>query len=317
MGLFAVAALIWLWLRARGTGAGPAAWALVGAAGGLAALVREQVGLFLLVPALDAAWTALRTKDFRTGLSRLVALGGAAFEDDVAVHRIAALGEVADKPSTQDPAVGHAYRDQPDAVHLARLGECAGLQERQSSGGEDDAPDQPRHDRMTDEVRLEIGDRPDAAEAHRLIEARALQVEGLGQFLAGGGQLLLSFLGVLCLCVAARARQRRDRLAVRIFDRDAALVGEDEPIGPFADRDIRINVLVAGSTATPGSDNLAAQTDPGSSIEQFRAERVSTIPLGRFAQPAEIADAAVFLASDLSSFTTGSTVTADGGFNQV
>jgi NAD(P)-dependent dehydrogenase (short-subunit alcohol dehydrogenase family) len=31
----------------------------------------------------------------------------------------------------------------------------------------------------------------------------------------------------------------------------------------------------------------------------------------------EIADAAVFLASDLSSFTTGSTITADGGFNQV
>jgi NAD(P)-dependent dehydrogenase (short-subunit alcohol dehydrogenase family) len=85
----------------------------------------------------------------------------------------------------------------------------------------------------------------------------------------------------------------------------------------LADRDIRVNVLVAGSTATPGSDNLAAQTDPESSIEQFRAERVSTIPLGRFAQPAEIANAAVFLASDLSSFTTGSTVTADGGFNQV
>jgi NAD(P)-dependent dehydrogenase (short-subunit alcohol dehydrogenase family) len=85
----------------------------------------------------------------------------------------------------------------------------------------------------------------------------------------------------------------------------------------LAGRNVRVNVLVAGSTATPGSDNLAAQTDPNSSIEQFRAERVSTIPLGRFADPVEIANAAVFLASDLSSFTTGSTVTADGGFNQV
>ena len=85
----------------------------------------------------------------------------------------------------------------------------------------------------------------------------------------------------------------------------------------LADRSIRVNVLVAGSTATPGSDNLAAQTDPNSSIEKFRAARVSTIPLGRFADPVEIANAAVFLASDLSSFTTGSTVTADGGFNQV
>lgn len=85
----------------------------------------------------------------------------------------------------------------------------------------------------------------------------------------------------------------------------------------LADRNIRVNVLVAGSTATPGSDNLAAQTDPNSSIEEFRAGRVATIPLKRFADPVEIANAAVFLASDLSSFTTGSTVTADGGFNQV
>src|SRR6202000_209740 len=85
----------------------------------------------------------------------------------------------------------------------------------------------------------------------------------------------------------------------------------------LAERNIRVNVVVAGSTATPGSDNLAAQTDPNTSIEQFRAARASTIPLGRFADPVEIANAAVFLASDLSSFTTGFTVTADGGFNQV
>jgi NAD(P)-dependent dehydrogenase (short-subunit alcohol dehydrogenase family) len=85
----------------------------------------------------------------------------------------------------------------------------------------------------------------------------------------------------------------------------------------LADRNIRVNVIVAGSTATPGSDALAAQTDPEASIDEFRAGRVATIPLGRFADPIEIANAAVFLASDLSSFTTGSTVTADGGFNQV
>ncbi|OBK82739.1 SDR family NAD(P)-dependent oxidoreductase [Mycobacterium sp. 1165178.9] len=85
----------------------------------------------------------------------------------------------------------------------------------------------------------------------------------------------------------------------------------------LADRNIRVNVIVAGSTATPGSNALAAQTDPETSIEEFRAGRIATIPLGRFADPAEIANAAVFLASDLSSFTTGSTVTADGGFNQV
>ncbi len=85
----------------------------------------------------------------------------------------------------------------------------------------------------------------------------------------------------------------------------------------LADRNIRVNVIVAGSTATPGSNALAAQTDPEASIEEFRAGRITSIPLARFAEPTEIANAAVFLASDLSSFTTGSTVTADGGFNQV
>jgi NAD(P)-dependent dehydrogenase (short-subunit alcohol dehydrogenase family) len=85
----------------------------------------------------------------------------------------------------------------------------------------------------------------------------------------------------------------------------------------LADRNIRVNVIVAGSTATPGNDNLAAQTNPDVSIHEFRAGRISTIPLRRFAEPIEIANAAVFLASELSSFTTGSTITADGGFNQV
>ena len=65
-----------------------------------------------------------------------VALGGAALEYDVAVHRIAALGEVADHAGTQDPVVGRAYRDQPDAGHFARLGECADLQQCDRSGGE-------------------------------------------------------------------------------------------------------------------------------------------------------------------------------------
>jgi NAD(P)-dependent dehydrogenase (short-subunit alcohol dehydrogenase family) len=85
----------------------------------------------------------------------------------------------------------------------------------------------------------------------------------------------------------------------------------------LADRGIRVNVLVPGSTATPGSDNLAAQTNPNSSVAEFRAARISTIPLGRFGEAVEIANAAVFLASEMSSFVTGSTIDADGGFNQV
>lgn len=83
------------------------------------------------------------------------------------------------------------------------------------------------------------------------------------------------------------------------------------------DRGIRVNVVVAGSTTTPGSDNLAEQTNPGVSIAHFRADRIAGIPLGRFGEPVEIANAALFLASDLASFTTGSSLAADGGANQV
>ena len=85
----------------------------------------------------------------------------------------------------------------------------------------------------------------------------------------------------------------------------------------LADRGVRVNVLVAGSTATPGSDNHGRANRARLVDRRVPRGRVSTIPLGRFADPVEIANAAVFLASDLSSFTTGSTVTADGGFNQV
>jgi NAD(P)-dependent dehydrogenase (short-subunit alcohol dehydrogenase family) len=85
----------------------------------------------------------------------------------------------------------------------------------------------------------------------------------------------------------------------------------------LAPRGFRVNLIVTGSTATPGIDALAEQTSPGTPIEEFRAGRVAGIPLGRFAEPTEIANAAVFLASDLSSFTTGAAIAADGGANQI
>lgn len=77
--LFAVSLLLWLWLRLRAGGEGTiGAWALVGAAGGLAALVREQDVLFLAAPALDLAWRHLRPLRLRALLARGLAMGAAA-----------------------------------------------------------------------------------------------------------------------------------------------------------------------------------------------------------------------------------------------
>jgi hypothetical protein len=75
--LFAVSLLLWLWLRARGEG-GALAWARVGLAGGLAALVREQDALFLAVPVADLAWTTLRERTWKRGALGLGLMGVAA-----------------------------------------------------------------------------------------------------------------------------------------------------------------------------------------------------------------------------------------------
>jgi NAD(P)-dependent dehydrogenase (short-subunit alcohol dehydrogenase family) len=82
----------------------------------------------------------------------------------------------------------------------------------------------------------------------------------------------------------------------------------------LAARAIRVNVLVPGNTSTPGWHDLAPN-------EEVHAEMLnhvkSTVPLKRLAAPEEIARAAVFLASDDSSYVTGSELFVDGGSAQV
>ncbi len=76
---------------------------------------------------------------------------------------------------------------------------------------------------------------------------------------------------------------------------------------------IRVNVLSPGATDTPGIRGLAEADAGDAMLEGFAAQ----IPLGRVAQPEEMAAVALFLASDDSSFMTGSEVFADGGAAQV
>jgi len=74
----------------------------------------------------------------------------------------------------------------------------------------------------------------------------------------------------------------------------------------FARRGIRANALCPGPIETPLLAELLA--DPAR-----RERRLVHIPLGRFGEAEEIANAALFLASDESSFITGSTFVVDGG----
>jgi NAD(P)-dependent dehydrogenase (short-subunit alcohol dehydrogenase family) len=74
------------------------------------------------------------------------------------------------------------------------------------------------------------------------------------------------------------------------------------------DRRIRSNVLSPGPVATP-----QAALQPPEAIARI----VSTVPMGRMAEPEEIAKVALFLASDDSSYVTGIELFADGGRAQI
>ncbi len=77
---------------------------------------------------------------------------------------------------------------------------------------------------------------------------------------------------------------------------------------------IRVNMLAPGATSTPGLHGLA-QTEEAAR-EMMEAMAAAT-PLGRIADPAEIANVALFLASDESSFITGTELFVDGGSAQI
>jgi 2-keto-3-deoxy-L-fuconate dehydrogenase len=92
----------------------------------------------------------------------------------------------------------------------------------------------------------------------------------------------------------------------------AGIIGLTKAIAiDFITQRIRCNAICPGTIETPSlEDRIAAQ---GGDAEARRAF-VARQPLGRFGTPEEIAALAVYLASDESGFTTGTTHVADGGF---
>jgi NAD(P)-dependent dehydrogenase (short-subunit alcohol dehydrogenase family) len=77
----------------------------------------------------------------------------------------------------------------------------------------------------------------------------------------------------------------------------------------FARRGVRVNALCPGPVSTPLLQDLFAK-DPNQA-----ARRLVHLPMGRFAEVEEIAQAALFLATDESSYVTASTFLVDGGLS--
>jgi NAD(P)-dependent dehydrogenase (short-subunit alcohol dehydrogenase family) len=80
------------------------------------------------------------------------------------------------------------------------------------------------------------------------------------------------------------------------------------------ERKLRVNALSPGPIDTPIFDDLAPTKE---GVDKIKDGFISTIPLGRMGEADEIAKAALFLASDDSSFVTGIELFVDGGRAQV
>ena len=78
----------------------------------------------------------------------------------------------------------------------------------------------------------------------------------------------------------------------------------------YARHNIRVNTLCPGWVDTPFNAPFIAQMGGRDAIESYVRDQ---IPMGRWAQPAEIAEAILFLVSDRSSFITGQALVIDGG----
>jgi NAD(P)-dependent dehydrogenase (short-subunit alcohol dehydrogenase family) len=119
---------------------------------------------------------------------------------------------------------------------------------------------------------------------------------------AGGGSVInvASFVAVMGAAVS-QGSYTASKGAVLSLSRELGV--------EFAGRGVRVNALCPGPVNTPLLKELFA-ADP-----ERAAKRLVHIPMGRFGEPEEIAKAAVFLASDDSSFVTATAFLVDGGLS--
>jgi NAD(P)-dependent dehydrogenase (short-subunit alcohol dehydrogenase family) len=83
----------------------------------------------------------------------------------------------------------------------------------------------------------------------------------------------------------------------------------------LAPRNIRVNSIAPGPIGTPIYDKMEGMTPE--EVQEMGAGFAANVPLKRFGAPEEIANAAVFLASDAASYVNGIELAIDGGLSQI
>ena len=121
-----------------------------------------------------------------------------------------------------------------------------------------------------------------------------------------GGSIILNASIVASKGLEASSVYSATKAAVRSFARTWTV--------DLKGRGIRINAISPGPIDTPGINNLGLT---GEQIEEFKKNIVAAVPMGRMGDPDEIAKAALFLASDDSSYVTGVELFVDGGMAQI
>ena len=117
---------------------------------------------------------------------------------------------------------------------------------------------------------------------------------------AGGGSIInVGAVSALCGFTVAQDSYTSSKGALIALTRSLAI--------QFARQNVRCNIIHPGIIETPMQAPYLADPAKRRSFEEG-------IPLGRIAQPREIAYVALFLASDESSYVTGAEIVADGGF---
>ncbi|MFC5067278.1 SDR family NAD(P)-dependent oxidoreductase [Flaviflagellibacter deserti] len=127
-------------------------------------------------------------------------------------------------------------------------------------------------------------------------------VQAILPHLADGGAILLTSSIATSKLLDGHAVYAATKAAVEAFARAWAV--------ELAPRRIRVNVLSPGPTDTPILGKLGL---PADAVPAMEAETAARIPLGRLGEASDLADAALFLASDRAAFITGVNLAVDGG----